>query len=104
MKIMYTQTNKGNSSLEDLTNYIDGSDVYNSKLVELLSDPSLPREEYEINTYEYRPDLIAREVYGSTGYEGLLMLQAGATLTNFQKGVTLMLIPKTNLDSLIRSI
>jgi hypothetical protein len=101
---MYTKTNNVNSSLEDLTNYIDGSDVYNSKLVELLNDPSLPRDEYEIKTYEYRPDLIAREVYGSTGYEGLLMLQAGATLTNFQKGVTLMLIPKTNLDSLIRSI
>ena len=101
---MYTKTNKVNSSLEDLTNYIDGSDVYNSKLVELLNDPSLPRDEYEIKTYEYRPDLIAREVYGSTGYEGLLMLQAGATLTNFRKGVTLMLIPKTNLDSLIRSI
>ena len=101
---MYTRANRVSSGIEDIVNYVNGTDVYNSKLIELLRDPGLPREEYEIKTYEYRPDLIAKEVYGSVDYEGLLMIQTGSTLTNLQKGVTLMLIPKANLDALLRSI
>jgi hypothetical protein len=101
---MYSKANKVSSGIEDVVNYISGYDVYNSKLIEQLRDPSLPKEEYEIKTFEYRPDLIAKEVYGSTDYEGLLMIQTGSTLTNFKKGVTLNLIPKSNLDSLLRSI
>ena len=101
---MYTRANKVSSGIEDVVNYISGYDVYNSKLIEQLKDPSLPREQYEIKTFEYRPDLIAQEVYGSTDYEGLLMIQTGSTLTNFKKGTTLTLIPKSNLDSLLRSI
>jgi hypothetical protein len=100
---MYTRNNKVSSSIEDIVNYIEDTDVYNSSLIEKLRDPGLPREEYEIKTFEYRPDLIAKEVYGSTGYEGLLMVQTGSTLENLKKGVTLMLIPKENLDSLLRS-
>lgn len=101
---MYTRANKVSSGIEDIVNYIEGTDVYNSKLIEQLRDPSLPKEEYEITTSEYRPDLIAKEVYGSTNYESLLMIQTGTTLTNYRKGVTLELIPKANLDSLLRSI
>ena len=101
---MYTRANKVSSGIEDVVNYIYGYDVYNSKLIEQLRDPSLPREQYEIKTFEYRPDLIAKAFYGSTNYEGLLMIQTGSTLTNFKKGVTLNLIPKSNLDSLLRSI
>ena len=101
---MYTRANKVSSGIEDVVNYINGTDVYNSALIEKLKDPSLPREEYEITTFEYRPDLIAKEIYGSSTYEGLLMIQTGSTLTNFKKGITLMLIPKTSLDSLLRSL
>ena len=101
---MYSKANKVSSGIEDIVNYISGCDVYNSKLIEQLRDPSLPREQYEIKTFEYRPDLIAQDFYGSTNYEGLLMIQTGSTLTNFRKGTTLTLIPKSNLDSLLRSI
>ena len=101
---MYSKANKVSSGLEDIVNYISGYDVYNSKLIEQLRDPSLPREQYEIKTFEYRPDLIAQDFYGSTDYEGLLMIQTGSTLTNFRKGITLTLIPKSNLDSLLRSL
>ena len=101
---MYTRADKISSDLENIVNYVDGEDVYNSKLIELLRDPGLPREEYEIKTFEYRPDLIAKDVYGSTSYESLLMIQTGTTLTNFKKGATLMLIPKNSLDELLRSI
>jgi hypothetical protein len=61
---MYTRTNKVSSGIEDVVNYISGYDIYNSKLIEQLRDPGLPREQYEIKTFEYRPDLIAQEVYG----------------------------------------
>ena len=101
---MYSKANKVSSGIEDVVNYISGCDVYNSKLIEQLRDPSLPREQYEIKTFEYRPDLIAQDFYGSTDYEGLLMIQTGSTLTNFKKGATLTLIPKSNIDSLLRSI
>ena len=101
---MYSKANKISSGIEDVVNYISGCDVYNSKLIEQLRDPGLPREQYEIKTYEYRPDLIAQDFYGSTAYEGLLMIQTGSTLTNFTKGETLTLISKSNLDSLLRSI
>ena len=101
---MYTRANKVSSGIEDAVNYISGCDVYNSKLIEQLRDPGLPREQYEIKTFEYRPDLIAQDFYGSTIYESLLMIQTGSTLTNFKRGITLSLIPKSNLDSLLRSI
>jgi hypothetical protein len=101
---MYSKANKVSSGIEDIVNYISGYDVYNSKLIEQLRDPSLPREQYEIKTFEYRPDLIAQDFYGSTDYEGLLMIQTGSTLTNFRKGLTLALIPKSDLDSLLRSL
>ena len=101
---MYSRAKIVSSGLEDIVNYISGSDVYNSKLIELLKDPGLEREEYEITTFEYRPDLIAQEVYGSTNYEGLLMIQTGTTLINYKRGETLMLITKDSLDSLLRSI
>lgn len=101
---MYTRNNKVSSSIDDIVNYIEGYDVYNSKLIEVLRDPSLPREDYEIKTYEYRPDLIAKDFYGSEDYEGLIMIQTGYTLTNFTIGTTLSLIPKTSIDSLLRSL
>jgi hypothetical protein len=101
---MYTRANKVTSDMENIVNYISGCDVYNSKLIELLRDPALPRETYEIKASEYRPDLIAKDYYGSTSYEGLLMIQTGTTLTNFTRGTTLELIPKDRIDSLLRSI
>jgi hypothetical protein len=101
---MFTRASIVSSGLEDIVNYVSGFDVYNSKLIELLRDPGLEREEYEITTSEYRPDLIAADIYGSDDYEGLLMIQTGSTLTNFKKGVILTIIPKDSLDSLLRSI
>ena len=35
---------------------------------------------------------------------GLILLQTGLTLTNFKRGVTLSLIVKDELDSLLRNL
>ena len=101
---MYGKSNKIISSINEITNYIEGNDVYNSKLIEVLQTPGIEKESYEITVYQYRPDLIAEEFYGSKDYTGILMLQSGLVLTNFTKGTILQLIPKKTLDSLLMSI
>ena len=78
--------------------------MYNSELLLRLSDQSLDREQYEITTYQYRPDLIAKDFYGDTSYEGLLLLQAARGLSGFTKGAVLTLLTKTALDSVISNL
>lgn len=101
---MYNKSNSIISNKENLTNYIDGYDIYNSYLLVVLNDPSIPRVSYEITAYEYRPDLLAKDFYGSTNYMGLLILQASRGLETYKRGSILTLIPKNTLDSILSSI
>ena len=101
---MYSKTNKIFTGLSNLENYIDGNDVYNSKLLLLLGDPSIEKEEYKILNYQYRPDLIAEDYYGDSSYEGLLILQVASPLSSYTIGTTLYLIPKSVLDSILSSL
>ena len=101
---MYSKTNKIFSGLSKIENYIQENDVYNSKLLFLLSDPTIEREEYEIIVYQYRPDKIAEDFYGDSSYEGLLILQAAIPLSSYTKGTILHLIPKDTLDLILSSL
>lgn len=101
---MYKKVSRILSSINGLDNYIEGTDVYNSELLLRLSDQSLDREQYEITTYQYRPDLIAKDFYGDTSYEGLLLLQAARGLSGFTKGAVLTLLTKSALDSVISNL
>ena len=101
---MYSKENKIFSGLSKLENYIEGNDVYNSKLLFYLSDPSIEREDYEILTGQYRPDLIARDYYNDASYMGLLILQVGLPLSDYTIGRILHLIPKDILDSILSSL
>ncbi len=89
---------------ENLGNYIENFDVYNSLLLLRLSDTSLPRELYQIKTYEYRPDLISKDYYGSESYLEYVLLQGGMAIQSYKKGTILRLIPKDILDSIIESM
>lgn len=100
---MYKRSPLLSSGKEDLSNYIEGYDIYNSLLVNILSDTTLPREIYEITVFQYRPDLIARDYYGTTDYTGLLILQCGS-MDNYVRGNKLRLIPKPILDGILSSI
>lgn len=71
---MYKSSKTITSSIWDLSNYIENFDTYNSRLVQELQRPDLTRELYEIKTFQYRPDLIAKEVYESENYMGLILL------------------------------
>lgn len=101
---MYTGSGKITSNINDLSNYIEGYDVYNSKLLRLLNDPGTHKVDYLITSYDYRPDLIAKDIYGSTDYTGLLMHQCCISLTDYRRGVYLKVIPKEELDKLIKSL
>lgn len=98
---MFKKESKIINTKQNLGNYISGHDVYNSELLVRLADPSIQREYYEITTYEYRPDLIAKDYYGSASYEGFVVLLAGIGLENYRLGAVLSLIPKTTLDRIL---
>lgn len=101
---MYSKENKVFSGITKLENYIEETDVYNSKLLFLLSNPNITREDYIILNHKYRPDLIAKDFYGDSSYQGLLILQLGLPLSAYTIGRTLSLIPKDTLDSILNSL
>lgn len=101
---MYNKPTKYTYTSEELSNYIEGNDVYNSSFLSIISNSAITRETYVISEFEYRPDLIAAEVYGSSSYEGILILQTGLTLDKFIKGKRLELIPKKTLDSILNNL
>lgn len=88
----------------ELANFIQNFDAYNSELLEKLNNPELNRDLYEIKVYQYRPDLIAKEYYGSDKYLGLILVQNGIGLENYKKGNVISLIKKTDLDWVINNI
>jgi hypothetical protein len=101
---MYRKKSKIVSTYENLGNYIDGFDVYNSLFLQRIANPTLAREKYIITVYEYRPDLIAKDYYGSTSYMGILLAQIKLTVDQLERGVILELLPKTTIESIINSL
>lgn len=101
---MYKRSNKINSDSTEVSNYVDGIDIFNSTLLRTLNDPNISRVDYLITNYQFRPDLIANDFYGSDSYEGLLMLQNPIPISKYRKGLILKLIPKSELDSIIDSL
>lgn len=101
---MFTKESKIINNKQNLSNYISGYDVYNSSLLIYLNDPQIERENYEIMTYTFRPDLIAQDYYGDVSYEGLVVLMASIGLESYTKGNVIQLIPKSVLDSILSNI
>lgn len=101
---MYTKKNISVNK-SGLENYIEGNDIYNSKLhILLAADPSIERVPYRIEQYAYRPDLICKDFYGSLEYYGLFLLTCGARISDFWLGNVLYLIPKRTLNLFISTI
>lgn len=101
---MYNKPIKYSYTSEELSNYIEGNDVYNSSFLSIISNSTFPKITYVITEYEYRPDLIAREIYGSTSYEGLLMIQTGLVLSDYTKGRKLEIFSKSTLDTILNNL
>ena len=88
----------------ELGNYIEGFDLYNAQIMDMLRDKYKERVPYEIRTYEYRPDLIAKDIYGSENYTGLFLLTCGVGLSGLKKGAVLSILPKDVVDNIIAEI
>jgi len=86
----------------ELSNYVEGYDIYNSAILEKLKFAD--RVLYEITNNEYRPDLIAQDIYGDTSYEAFLLISCATPLTGFSKGTILRIIPKETLNRIINEI
>lgn len=97
-------SNGSSRDFREISQYIEGHDVFNSSLLRKLNDPSLVKVKYMITKYEYRPDLIAQDIYGSTEYCGLLMAQCHISVDSYTRGFVLNIIPKDVLDNIIMSI
>ena len=101
---MYRKKNKIIMAKNDPSNYIFGYDIYDSLLLSQINDTTLEKENYEITVHEYRPDLIAQDIYGSTSYLGLFLLQVKKPLTDLKRGTILSVLPKTVLDTIIKNM
>ena len=88
-----------------IENYIEGTDIYNSKFQCLMSaDPTYERIPYRIEQYEYRPDLICLDFYGSLDYYGLFLLTSGVTVEDLWIGNIIYLVPKGDLNTFISMV
>ena len=101
---MFTRANKIISNIEELGNYIEGFDVYNSLFLNSILDPNLERVSYRITRFEYRPDLIAEEIYGSSSYSAILLISTGKRVSDLTAGTVLYVVPKSTVDEIIRNL
>lgn len=97
---MFKQNKTIKSNKTELANFIEGQDIFNSYLIAEMNKPG---QEYTIYTItsNYRPDLVAKEFYGSEDYLGILLLQASPSLAAFKKGSTIKLLSKETIDEIL---
>lgn len=101
---MFNKSKRVNLNRSDISNYIEEGDIYNSKLLDIISQGDFSREVYVIQENEYRPDLISLDYYGESKYFGLFLLTCGAEFDDFVIGTELHLLPKDTLDTIIANL
>ena len=100
---MFTKFKQTVDNEVELGNFIEGFDIYNSRLLELLNDSTLPMEAYTINVGENRPDIIAKKFYGDYSYQAYVILQCYG-INDLKIGSTIYLIEKEYLNNLINQV
>lgn len=101
---MYKKKQKIQKSNTELSNYIEGFDVYNSLFLKRISSSTLTRETYIVTVNEFRPDLIALDFYGDSNYMGILLAQIKIGLEQLKRGTILELLPKDTIDYIISNM
>ena len=69
---MYVNNNNNNAS--DVMSYIDGNDIYNSKLIKRMKDIEFTNKYYILNNQDKRMDIIAKSVYNDSKKESFIEL------------------------------
>lgn len=101
---MFVKKDKIITNISELSNYVEGMDFFNSRLLYELTRPELEREIYEISVYEYRPDLIAKDFYGNESYQGIVMLQVPSGLLGLKRGERIRLIPMREINKILQNL
>lgn len=101
---MFVKKDRIITNINELSNYIEEMDFCNSRLLYELSRPELSRELYEITVYEYRPDLIAKDFYGSDSYQGIVMVQVPAGLLGLKRGNKIQLVSKNVVNNILQEL
>lgn len=104
IKSMYKKSQKITGRTSEISNYVEGIDIFNSTLLYKLTDPLIEREGFEITVEEYRPDLIAQKYYSNRDYLPYVILSCGLSLDQYKKGNIIRLIPKKILEEIIGSV
>lgn len=66
--------NKHNTNKDDLVSYIDGNDIYNSKLIKKYIDTNIVKKTYILNKSDKRSDILANNLYGDIKRESFIYL------------------------------
>ena len=101
---MFKRAKKIISNKLEMGNYIEGYDVYNSLFLKELLDPTITRIKYKITNFEYRPDLIAKDIYGSEDYMAIFLVQVEGGIDSLQKGNYLSVVPKEVVDAILEGL
>lgn len=101
---MYKKSSFILSNPQNLANYVEGYDVYNARFLDLIKDYESEKVDYTITTKNYRPDLIAQELYGDTKYTAFLMVTCALSLTDYVKGNVLKVLPKKVFEKIIAQL
>lgn len=66
--------NNRNNNTKDVFSYIDGNDIYNSKMLKRLKDVGFTKKYYITDNTDKRTDLVAKNIYNNAKYESFVML------------------------------
>lgn len=100
---MYNRSENVVKNNNAINNFIEGVDIYNSSLLYKLN--SVEKISYIIpEGFQYRPDLIAKELYGNERLQGYVLIQSGLSLDQLKQGTKLELANLNTLKSLIDGI
>jgi hypothetical protein len=93
--------NKIGSSYNSLSDFIEnGNDVYNSKLIKYVV--RLPViSQYQVNRFEYRIDLISKELFNDDYTGDLLLIYNNISASDLKLGKVLNVFDLTQLTRLI---
>jgi hydrogenase maturation factor len=90
------------SSLE-LDSYVEGTDLFNSKFIYMFRKlPSLGT--YDVNSRDYRLDLIALDLYNDVKYGEYILLYNGITISDLKPNMELKVFNETQLEDLITKL
>ena len=101
---MFVPKNKltGESSKE-LTNYIQEMDIFNSKFLSEFMKLDIVSV-YEITRFEYRIDLISKDIYNTDEFMSLLLIFNSTNINELKLGTKLNLFSEVDLNRLILNL